>query len=78
MDQLFCDEFYDQCITLYEQLHDHWVNKNRIIEDIEGTVYISLNECVENLNNQDDSPLIQKLADQTLGRSVEKDGNTLI
>ena len=63
---------------MYEQLYDHWVNKNRIVENIQGTVYISLNECTENLEDKNNLPLIQKLADESLGRSVEKDGVTLI
>lgn len=78
MDKLFCDEFYDQCISLYEQLYDLWTSKNRIVENIQEVVYISLSECVENLQDERNAPLIQKLAGEDLGRSAEKDGNTLI
>ena len=78
MDGLFCEDFYDQCISLYEQLYALWTNKDRKIESIEDVVYVSLDECLENLQDQRNSSLIKRLADADLGRSVERDGTTLI
>lgn len=78
MDGLFCEDFYDQCISLYEQLYELWTNKSRKIESIGDVVYVSLDECLENLQDQRNSSLIKRLADADLGRSVERDGATLI
>ena len=78
MDGLFCENFYDQCISLYEQLYELWTNKGRKIESIGDVVYVSLDECLENLQDQRNSSLIKRLANASLGRSVERDGTTLI
>ena len=78
MDERLNEELFDDILLLYEQLKDLWKEKGRLLKEIDGIVYISLRECIDNLTDSDKASVIQKLVSAELKHNVENDGDLMI